>query len=391
MDSPEGSANDAMNAEIDRRINEAVNASIRPLQDQMAQQTAQMTQLLTALNGLMSPDRATPTPLTSSVPTPSTADTTIQAPSDDTVMVAEGRIKPLPNPPKFTGRRKDYPAWSQQMRDKTTLDAGLMGGNAEVWYYINSRLDVDPQQVVATFYAAGGPGGERDPSEFMRYLDRTYKDPSAASRAAATLRTIRQRDDQSLASFLPRYERVLSEAGGASWADQAKITLLEGALSTRLQRALVTVDLPVDNYHGWLMRVQDVAARLERLPATTRRSSSYYPRAPEASRHHDNDGDVVMTGVSRARNKKGAPEPQRRRRYSSSSESEGSEQPQKDSRRCYNCNNIGHIATRCTKPKRPGPKKIKKVKKAKKSEESSNDSATEELGSSEAEESSGKE
>ncbi|KAF4476972.1 Transposon Tf2-6 polyprotein [Colletotrichum fructicola Nara gc5] len=390
MDSPEGSANDAMNAEIDRRINEAVNASIRPLQDQMAQQTAQMTQLLTALNGLMSPDRATPTPLTSSVPTPSTADTTIQAPSDDTVMVAEGRRKPLPNPPKFTGRRKDYPAWSQQMRDKTTLDAGLMGGNAEVWYYINSRLDVDPQQVVATFYAAGGPGGERDPSEFMRYLDRTYKDPSAASRAAATLRTIRQRDDQSLASFLPRYERVLSEAGGASWADQAKITLLEGALSTRLQRALVTVDLPVDNYHGWLMRVQDVAARLERLPATTRRSSSYYPRAPEASRHHDNDGDVVMTGVSRARNKKGAPEPQRRRRYSSSSESEGSEQPQKDSRRCYNCNNIGHIATRCTKPKRPGPKKIKKVKKAKKSEESSNDSATEELGSSEAEESSGK-
>ncbi|KAK1838021.1 pol-like protein, partial [Colletotrichum chrysophilum] len=268
---------------------------------------------------------------------------------------------------------------------------GLIGGNAEVWYYINSRLDIDPQQVVATFYAAGGPEGKRDPSEFMRYLDRTYKDPSAASRAAATLRTIRQRDDQSLASFLPRYERILSEAGGASWADQAKITLLEGALSTRLQRALVTVDLPVDNYHGWLMRVQDVAARLERLPATTRGSSSYYPRAPGASRHRDDDGDVVMTGVSRARNKKGALEPQGCRRYSSSSKSEGSEQPQKDSRRCYNCNKIGHIATWCPKRKHLGPEKVKKVKKAPKPEESSNDSTIEELGSCEAEESSGKE
>ncbi|KAK1838020.1 pol-like protein [Colletotrichum chrysophilum] len=60
----------------------------------------------------MSPDRATPTSLASSVPTPSTADTTIQATSDDRRMVAEGRRKPLPNPSKFTGRRKDYPAWS---------------------------------------------------------------------------------------------------------------------------------------------------------------------------------------------------------------------------------------------------------------------------------------
>ncbi|KAK2729173.1 pol-like protein [Colletotrichum kahawae] len=58
MDSPEGSVNDAMTAEINRRVNE-------------------ITQLLIALNRLMSTDRATLTPLTSSVPTLSTADTTI--------------------------------------------------------------------------------------------------------------------------------------------------------------------------------------------------------------------------------------------------------------------------------------------------------------------------
>ncbi|KAF5520608.1 hypothetical protein CGCA056_v007737 [Colletotrichum aenigma] len=157
-----------MTAEINRRVNEAVNASIRPLQDQM-------TQLLTALNGLMSTDRATPTPLTSSVPTPSTADTTIQAISDGITIATEGRKKPLLNPPKFTGRRKDYAAWAQQMRDKIELDARYISSNADIWYFINSCLDSGPQQVVATFYAAGGPGGQKDSVEFLKYLDRTRK------------------------------------------------------------------------------------------------------------------------------------------------------------------------------------------------------------------------
>ncbi|KAK2758117.1 pol-like protein [Colletotrichum kahawae] len=74
IDPLEGSVNDAMNAEIDRWINEAVN-------------------LLTALNGLISTDRATPTPLTSSVTTPSAADITIQATSDGITMAARGRRK----------------------------------------------------------------------------------------------------------------------------------------------------------------------------------------------------------------------------------------------------------------------------------------------------------
>ncbi|KAK2733024.1 pol-like protein [Colletotrichum kahawae] len=58
MDSLEGSVNDAMTAEINRRVNE-------------------ITQLLIALNGLISTDRATPTLLTSSILTPSIANITI--------------------------------------------------------------------------------------------------------------------------------------------------------------------------------------------------------------------------------------------------------------------------------------------------------------------------
>ncbi|KAH9241122.1 hypothetical protein K456DRAFT_46150, partial [Colletotrichum gloeosporioides 23] len=87
--------------------------------DQIAQQSAQMTQLLTALNRLISLDRANPMLLVSSILTLSIADTTIQALSDSIIIV-------------FTGRRKDYLAWSQQICDKIHLDVRLIGGTTEV-------------------------------------------------------------------------------------------------------------------------------------------------------------------------------------------------------------------------------------------------------------------
>ncbi|KAH9225126.1 hypothetical protein K456DRAFT_59711 [Colletotrichum gloeosporioides 23] len=126
MDSPEGSANDAITAEINRRVNKAVNTSIRPLQDQMIQ-------LLTALNGLILTDRATLTLLASSILT----------------------LKPLPDPLKFTGKRKEYAGWSQQMWNKIRLDKRFISGDKDIWYYINTCLNHGPQQVIATFYAAG--------------------------------------------------------------------------------------------------------------------------------------------------------------------------------------------------------------------------------------------
>ncbi|KAK2743453.1 pol-like protein [Colletotrichum kahawae] len=60
----------------------------------------------------------------------------------------------------------------------------------------------------------------------------------------------------------------------------------------------------------------------------------------------------------------------------------------RDTRKCFNYNQISHITLRYPKPKRAYPTK---VKKAKKREESSDKSPIEELGSSEAKESSGKE
>ncbi|KAK2749941.1 pol-like protein [Colletotrichum kahawae] len=60
----------------------------------------------------------------------------------------------------------------------------------------------------------------------------------------------------------------------------------------------------------------------------------------------------------------------------------------RDTYKCFNCNQISYIAIYCPKPKHAYPTK---VKKAKKREESSDKSPIEELGSSEAKKSLGKE
>ena len=311
---------------INAAVQEAINASVKPLQTQIAL----LLQRLEAAT--------TPAPAPMGAPT-----RTFPEGSDEPI--ARTNRKPLPTPPQFSGKRSEYAAWAQQMRDKIAIDRALYENDAALWYLINSCLDTTPRQVVATFYAAGGPEGRRDPNAFMLYLDRTYKDRNLEAKATAKLRTLHQSEEQSFAAFLPRFERVLSEAGGAEWADRVKITFLEGALNNTLKDRLITVTLP-DNYFLWVERVQEVAWRVEnetsRRNRTERRTNTMTnPRGRDA------DGDTPMTGINRAG------------RAAMRVRDEGvltSEDGKlKETRKCYNCGKTGHLARNCqtggTKPK----------------------------------------
>ncbi|KAK2731159.1 pol-like protein [Colletotrichum kahawae] len=61
--------------------------------------------------------------------------------------------------------------FNEQIRDKIELDVRYISSNADIWYFINSCLNSGLQQVVATFYIAGGLGRQKDSMEFLKYLD----------------------------------------------------------------------------------------------------------------------------------------------------------------------------------------------------------------------------
>ncbi|SPO00383.1 uncharacterized protein DNG_03228 [Cephalotrichum gorgonifer] len=308
------------------QIEEGINTTVQPLQVQIAE----IHRLLQAARSPLPP--ATPVEPTAAPP-PAAAPSSL-------------RTRPLPSPPKFSGKRNEYPAWQRQMRDKLHLDGHLYPSAREQWYLIGSCLDAAPKKVTETFYEAGGHDGEYNPALFLEYLDSIYHDPNVAARASAALRTLRQRDEQSFAYFLPQFEQTLAQAGGGAWADSAKITFLEGALNSQLRRQLVSVQMPLE-YKGWVLRAQEVSSRLEGLARTQR----YRGERPSRRLAQDDEGDTRMTGM----NKLGE-----RNKGRSSEHAAPARRPGPETRQCYNCQEVGHLAARCPRTRNPRAARTRK-------------------------------
>lgn len=327
-------------------IQEAIRDQVQPLQEEVARLGSQRPPTNVAATTTSSPD----TPLAEVVP-PLQEQPPLQA-------LAQPKRKLLPDPPKFSGNRSDYATWSQQMRDKIRIDGPLIDDCEQVWYLINSCLATKPQHTVATFYASGGPGGRRDPADFMTYLDRNYKDRNIQKQAAASLQKLMQGDNVAFSTFLPVFEQRISEAGGANWDDSVKITFLEGALNSQLRRSLVTVDLPT-NFFEWLHRVQEIAWKVENLEARTHR-----PRHGHTAQHpgkkRDAEGDTTMTGINRVQ---GAPK---------NAQDRAARPPRPNRRhRCYVCASQDHLARDC--PDRHAESRVAAIKPPARSKEAADE------------------
>jgi hypothetical protein len=183
---------------------------------------------------------------------------------------AEKKKPTLPDPSKFTGVRNTFRAWLLEMKNKLMVDGRAIGGHREQFAYVYSRLERTPQNMTIAFVERGGKDGTHNPDQYLAYLDECYGDPNAQARAIDRLRTIRQKEDESFAAFLPKFEREMADSGGGEWVDAVQVNYLEGALNHKLRERLISIsDIPRD-YVGFVRIVQTISSRLDSLELSTK-------------------------------------------------------------------------------------------------------------------------
>ena len=145
----------------------------------------------------------------------------------------------LPMLEKFRGNRNIWDEWHLGASHKLAKDGPVIGDGFDQFTYIFSRLEGEAVKMVSTTAKTLSITRTGDGLKFLEYLNTVFGDPNKKARAQQQLYGLRQREKESFATFLPKFETVLATAGWSVYADDQKISLLKNALSKEMRTALI--------------------------------------------------------------------------------------------------------------------------------------------------------
>lgn len=297
--------------------------------DQAAQIQSLQQQVLDARTNSLRPEvqgRLSPEPLPSITPVTDTDPQGLGRPEVVRSDVVRKKRSTLPDPPKFNGQRSGFRAWLLEMRSKLRVDGEAIGSPQDQFSYVFARLDRTPQNMTIAYVEKGGNNASYDPQDFLAYLDQCYGDPNSQRRAIDRLRAIRQKEGESFASFLPKFERELADSGGGDWAELVQINYLEGALSDTLKDRLVNVTETPTDYQGFVRVLQTIGSRLDSL---SYRRRQHEPEKREPPQESAMDWEPTKTTLASSRAK------------------DSLTRKGKEGRACFECRRVGHLARDC--------------------------------------------
>ena len=316
-------------ADILAVLREQITSLQKSFADALAQQKAQHEQSIEALQEEVRTLKIpTPSPRNR---TPSPEANTRNASPEPAVVIypvepttVPQRSERLPDPPIFTGKRRELRSFLSQLKNKLTGNADRYPTQANRLCYALSRLGGDAADLVE-------PLQPNSVQSLVVLLEATYGDPNRQATAQRKINHMTQ-GTKSFPVYFSEFNRYAKETG---WNDSALVNSLIESLSPELKTSLIGVDLPgaLDacaniinkRYNDILRLTSKPAPRYNTAPSRTSTKSSSQPKHPDAM---DIDSGTLEYAPL------GSPERERRFKLGL----------------CFKCGSKAHISRYCSVP-----------------------------------------
>lgn len=235
---------------------------------------------------------------------------------------APQRSEKLPDPPVFTGKRRELRSFLSRLRNKLTGNADRYPTEANRLYYALSRLGGDAADLVE-------PLQPNSVQSLVVLLEATYGDPNRQATAQRKINHMTQ-EKKSFPVYFSEFNRYAKETG---WNDSALVNSLIESLSSELKTSLIGVDLPgaldacanvINKRYNDILRLTPKSAPRYNTPRMSAKTSSQ-PKHPDAM-------DIDTGNLEYA--PKGSTERERRIKYGL----------------CFKCGSNTHLSSHCSVP-----------------------------------------
>lgn len=165
---------------------------------------------------------------------------------------------------KWDGEASTFPFYFNKLVCSYNLDApaGVIGSRERAWALISQTIPPHRELEISAYWQSGGEDGDYNPVNLFRKMLRTFGSVHTLHRALKDLPNCKQSEGQPFGDFYPKWEGILTQAGGASWPDDTKVMQLRMAMHHRLLDTLVPVEMPRD-FHAFVQRVMTIAGSFE--------------------------------------------------------------------------------------------------------------------------------
>lgn len=171
------------------------------------------------------------------------------------------RPKPvLPDPEKFSGQSHKFDTWLPSIKAKLRVDGEAIGDAVSQFYYVYLNLDSHVQAMVLPQLNRAEELKIWNYTTILDQLSRVYDNPNKVQEAEDKLLSLKQGND-SLSTYMAKFERILYEARGEEWPDVTKISTFRIGLNQTIRGRLAQqLNLP-RTYPEFIRVVQQLASR----------------------------------------------------------------------------------------------------------------------------------